>query len=103
MEIELKLTLAYTYLQLQDYDMAANLMRSIYRKIKSTEQTPYQNALEFSKALTQIISNDESESSRQKIVAAIKMFTLYNVGQYKILEYMGNEIHTLKTKYTKGG
>ncbi|MBC7864003.1 MAG: hypothetical protein IAF38_13585 [Bacteroidia bacterium] len=98
-EIEIKLTLAYVYLLLQDYDMATNLIRSIYRKIKSTEDSPYQNALEFSKALTQIISNDESLPSRQKIIAALKMFTLNNSGQHRILGFLENEITGLKTKY----
>jgi tetratricopeptide (TPR) repeat protein len=99
LEIELKLTLAYVYTKQQDFDLAANLVRSVSRKIKVTEDHPYENALDFCKVLTLLSGETTSGGAAQKISSALKMFSLNNSGEHKILSFLQREINLLKDKF----
>jgi hypothetical protein len=102
MEIELKLTLAYAYALLDEYDLCQNLVRSVTRKIKSIPDHTYQNALEFCKLIGLIGGGSKSSTTSQKLNAALSAFTMYNQGNTRILMHLQPQLIDLKFKFPVG-
>jgi len=95
-EIEVKLTLSYIYVKLEEYDLAGGLLRSIYRKIKSQEQDNYENAIVFSRMLGLMMDFAGSDNMKAKILKYLRLYEFENSGERKILIFMECEFEKLK-------
>ena len=94
--IEIKFTLIIIYLQLNEYEMALSLLKSIYRKIKLDKLDNYQNALSLIKVLEQEANNKSAKvSSKQK--DDFLLFMARNKNENEILKHL---IFTLTKKYS---
>ena len=91
---EIKLSLAYMYIQLRDYDMADSILKNIARKIKS-EETDYTNILTLIKVFTTDIKQSNRITQKQKDDFTI--FLARNAGSREVLSFLLPE---LKTRYT---
>jgi hypothetical protein len=93
MEMELKCTLAYFYYSQKEFEMAGNLLRSMYRKINAlAEEDLYENVLDFSKMLNQLMN----ENDGAKVRKTMKMFEFNNSGEKSILSFLSHELNKLK-------
>lgn len=90
--IEIKLTLAYYYLQIKEFDLAENLLKNIYRKIKSEELNHYDNVLDIIKVLNIELYPDKSEKGGSKKKDSFTLFVARNTGKYAILNHLMPEL-----------
>jgi tetratricopeptide (TPR) repeat protein len=94
--IEIKFTLAVFYLQLNEFEMALSILKSIYRKIKLDKLDNYQNALSLIKVLEQ-----EANNKSGKVTAKQKddflLFIARNKNECEILKHLS---FTLTKKYS---
>jgi hypothetical protein len=97
MEMELKLCLAYFYYLEKEYEQAANILRSVYRKLNSLGTDEYENAMMFHKLLNVLM--DGKDGGNGKISKTLRLFGLHNTGEKKILSFIEPEINKLKAKY----
>lgn len=84
-ELEVKLLIAYLYVIQNEYEMASNNIRSIYRKIKSIDDDSYENALVFCKLLNIIMNDEKGIRLTQKVDKTIKLFEFENNNSTKPL------------------
>ncbi len=88
--IEVKLTLAFFYIKAKDLDMADNLIKSIYRKIKSEKLDHYENVMDVIKFLNLEMQSDAKSNPKKK--DALTLFSARNTGKYAVLEYLLPEL-----------
>ena len=92
--INVKLSLAFYYIELKEYELAENLTKSIYRKIKSEKLNEYDNVLDIIKVM-----NSEMEGkSGTKIKDAFELFVARNTGNNAVLEHL---MPVLTKKFSK--
>jgi hypothetical protein len=89
--IEVKLTLAFFYIKAKDFDMADNLIKSIYRKIKTEKLDHYENVLDVIKVLNFEMQPD-SKAAASKKKDAFTLFCARNPGKYAVLEFLIPEL-----------
>ncbi len=93
---DIKLSLAYFYLCLKEYDLADSILKNISRKIKSDGLEKYTNVIDLIK-----VFNEDIKQGENKITAKQKdYFTLFlarNNGENKIISPL---VYELKKKYT---
>lgn len=82
--INVKLTLAFYYIEIKEYELAENLIKSIYRKIKSEKLSEYDNVLDFIKVLNSFIE----EKPFAKWKDAFELFIGRNNGKYQVLNHL---------------
>jgi tetratricopeptide (TPR) repeat protein len=92
---EVKLTLAFVYIQMKEFDLADNLVKNIYRKIKSEELTGYSNVLDLIKVFNADIKNNGKVTEKQR--DDFVLFLARNNKESEILSHLVNE---LKKKYS---
>jgi tetratricopeptide (TPR) repeat protein len=92
---EVRLTLAFVYLTLKEYDMADSLLKNIYRKIKSEDLSSYTNVLDLIKIFNADIKQNGKVSAKQK--DDFILFLARNVNESKLLNHLE---HELKKKYS---
>lgn len=88
--IEVKLTLAFFYIKAGDMDMADNLAKSIYRKIKAEKLDHYENVMDVIKFLNLEIQSDAKSNAKKK--DALTLFCARNTGKYTVLEHLLPEL-----------
>lgn len=86
--IEVRLTLAYFYIQIKEYDLAENFTKSIYRKIKTEELNEYSNVLDLIKFFNLEITPDSKDKTNAKKKDALTLFIARNKGKYAILDHL---------------
>ncbi len=86
--IEVRLTLTYFYIQLKEFDLAENLIKSIYRKIKTEDLKDYSNALDLIKFFNLEITPDSKDKNNAKKKDALTLFLARNVGKFAILDHL---------------
>jgi hypothetical protein len=86
--IEIKITLAYYYIQIKEFDLAENLLKNIYRKIKSEELSHYENVLDIIKVLNLELYPDKSEKGTSKKRDSFTLFVARNTGKYAVLNHL---------------
>lgn len=92
---EIKLTLAYFYILMKEYDLADNILKNIYRKIKAEQPDNYANVLDLIKVFgADIKQNGGKPTSKQKDHFAL--FMARNINENKLLSYL---VFELKKKY----
>jgi hypothetical protein len=94
--MEIKFTLAFLYINSGDTGMAETILKSIYRKIKTEELSQYENALDIIKVFTADINHDPSKKASGKQKDAFTLFQARNTSQYELLKHLQAE---LKKKY----
>lgn len=88
METEIKFTLAYIYIHLEEFDLAENLMKSVMRKLNDSKKEGYMHVKAFHKFLSLLIDDDKSAGSKKKIRAAFDLFNLQNNDARRICEFL---------------
>lgn len=92
---DVKLTLAFIYITIKEYDLADSLLKNIYRKIKSEEMNNYANVLDIIKIFNADIKQNGKVTSKQK--DDFILFLARNVNESKLLNHLE---HELKKKYS---
>ncbi|HWY11443.1 MAG TPA: hypothetical protein VN026_08965, partial [Bacteroidia bacterium] len=96
--IEIKLTLSFYYIRLKDFDVAENLLKSLYRKIKSEELSEYENVLDLIKLFTLEISSDSKDKNKSKTKDAFTLFMARNTGPRAVIQYLLPELKKIHLK-----
>ena len=97
LEIELKLTLAFLYFKQSEFQLADELIKSVYRKVNKTE---YQNAKVFIQLLDLIMNSKTKIKNKEYRVNKLKeQFNLCNSGYNRILDFLQGEINSLSSNY----
>jgi hypothetical protein len=92
---EIKLCLVYFYILLKEYDLADNILKNVYRKIKSEEFNNYSNILDLIKVFSAEIKQPGGKASaKQKDYFAL--FTARTNNENKMLNFL---MHELKKRY----
>lgn len=91
----IKLTLAFFYICLKDYDMAESITKSIYRKIKSENIHNYPNALNLIKVFEADIKQ-RNDRINEKQKDDLTLFSARNTNECDLLQHLAFE---LKKKY----
>lgn len=92
---DVKLTLAFIYITIKEYDLADSILKNIYRKIKSEEMNNYANVLDLIKIFNADIKQNGKVTSKQK--DDYILFQARNVNESKLLNHLEYE---LKKKYS---
>lgn len=93
--MEVKLTLAFFYIQIKEFDVADSILKSIYRKIKTDSMEMYANALE----LIKVFGVDVSQKENTKTVKQKDTFMLFLAKNNDKSELLGHLQPELKKKY----
>jgi hypothetical protein len=91
-EIEIKLTLAYLYINQKKREKADRLLKSLARKIGVDRKEDYQNALTFIKLLDMLTEGSKSVANKDKAKKTLEQFNLSNTSERKILCFLQPEI-----------
>jgi tetratricopeptide (TPR) repeat protein len=91
----IKLTLAFMYMHLKEYDLADSLLKNIHRKIKSEGMTNYNNVLDLIKIFNADIKQNGKIKAKQK--DEFILFQAKNVNESRLLMYLE---HELKKRYS---
>ena len=93
--MEVKLSLIFFYIQIQEFDLADNILKSIYRKIKSDNLEMYDNALYLIKVFG-IDVNQKETKKNNKQKDAFMLYTAKNNSENYLLQHLQAE---MKKKY----
>lgn len=94
--IDVKMTLAYFYMVLKDYDLVEITLKSISRKIKTETPDKYNQVL----SLIKVFDNEMTNAGSAKTIAKNKdLFTLFLANNTKSNEVLIHLIPELKRKY----
>jgi hypothetical protein len=94
--IDVKMTLAYFYMALKDYDLVEITLKSISRKIKTEAPDKYNQVL----SLIKVFDNEMANAGSVKSIAKNKdLFTLFLANNTKSNEVLIHLIPELKRKY----
>jgi hypothetical protein len=92
---DIKLTLAFIYIELKEYDLADSIIKGIYRKIKTEKITTYANVLDLIKVFElDTKQNNGKVSDKQKDYYTL--FAARNKNESEILKHL---VHELNKKY----
>lgn len=92
----IKLTLAFMYIQIKEFDVADSILKGIYRKIKSEKITNYNNVLD----LIKVFELDIKQGNGKKTEKQKDYFTLFmarNKNENKLLTHL---LFELNEKYS---
>ncbi len=90
--LEIKLTQVFYYLQMGETDLAEGLIKSVYRKIKSEELREYDHVLELIKLYNFILEDKHSAKHSDQFT----LFAARNKGTHAVLQHL---LPTLNSKY----
>lgn len=89
---EIKLSLVYIYILLQEYDLADNILKNVYRKIKTEKLEAYNCLLDLIKVFGEDIKKQNNRTtSKQK--DHFTLFMARNTGETKILKHLMFELN----------
>ncbi len=93
--MEIKFTLAFFYLKIDEISISESLITSIYRKIKSEKLTQYSNALDLIKYFNTFYTGTDTGMIKKR-QESILLFTARNTGEFKLLRHLQSELKTIK-------
>jgi hypothetical protein len=100
LEIEIKLTLAYLYINQNKYEKADRFLKSLTRKIGVDRKEDYQNALKFMELLG-VLMEGKSVVNKDEAQQVLEQFKLDNLPEREILCFLQPEIESyIKLIYT---
>ena len=89
---EIKLTLVFIYLLLQEFDLADNILKNIYRKLKTEKLDQYTCLLDLIKVFGEDIKKQNTRvTSKQK--DHFTLFMARNTGENKLLQHLMFELN----------
>lgn len=88
---DVKLSLAYFYLRLEEYEVADNILKNIYRKIKADKLDRYSNVLYLIKVWNEEIKSPGKAISRKQKDEFL-LFRTTNTNESTILEHLLPEL-----------
>jgi hypothetical protein len=91
----IRLTLAFIYIKTGELELADNLLKSMYRKIKTQNLDNFTNVLDLIKVLGEDVKHVNHKPT-QKQKDNFALFMARNTGNQKIL---GHLVYELKVKY----
>lgn len=94
--LNVKLTLAYFYIIIEDYDLVENILIGISRKIKSEKLERYSHVLHLIKAFDIEINKNSNIKSSSKTSDLLTLFLANNLKNNELLTHL---IPELKRKY----
>lgn len=100
MEMEIKLTLAYIYVNIGEFELAENVSKSVARKLNDDKKETYPHAKAFIKLLGLLIDNNQSPTDSKKIRAAFNLFNQQNHGSFKLLDFLQSELEGYISRLT---
>lgn len=89
---EVKLSLAYLYIRLGDYEVADNILKNVYRKIKADKLGRYDNVLYLIKVWNEEIKNPGKTISRKQKDVFL-LFRMTNINESTLLEHLLPELN----------
>lgn len=92
---DVKLTLAFIYITIKEYDLADSILKNIYRKIKAEDMSNYTNVLDIIKIFNADIKQNGKVTAKQK--DDYILFLARNTNENKLLNHLEYE---LKKKYS---
>ena len=96
-QLEIKLTLVFFYISVNENRLATSLMKSIYKKIKLDELIHYSHALNLIKLFGMQITNGNEKKNTTKQADLFTLFSARNSGRYELLHHLLPE---LQKKFT---
>jgi hypothetical protein len=91
--VDIKLSLAFLYLLLKEYDMAANLLNNLSRKIKTDGMDEYQHANDLIKVFQTEMKGD-SEKLRSKMKDSFELYKARNNNsRTRLLPHFNHELN----------
>jgi hypothetical protein len=82
--LEIKLTQVYYYLEMGESDLAEGLIKSVYRKIKSEEMTGYDHVLDLIKLFNFRLEDKHPGKHSDQYI----LFSAKNRGKYAVLQHL---------------
>jgi tetratricopeptide (TPR) repeat protein len=93
---DIKLTLCFIYIKLGDLELADNILKSVYRKIKAQNLNNYANVLDIIKVFGEDVKHvNHKPSAKQR-----DSFALFMARNTKGAKVLGHLIYELKAKYS---
>jgi hypothetical protein len=90
--LEVKLTLAYLYLHLQEFDLADNLLKNLQRKVKTDHEAKYPAVFDLLKVLNAAITNSDVNKKNAKQKDHMTLFLARNTGQQRLLDHLEHDL-----------
>ena len=90
--MEIKFTLAFMYLKLNEFEMAESIITSIYKKIKTEKLLQYANALDLIKFFTLKFKSKKSAIKTEKQEELLQLFFARNQSEYELLAHLQSEL-----------
>jgi len=94
-ETEIKLTLAYIYIQQDEIEMADNLLKGLSRKVASIGGNDFKNVKEAVKLMYLISDGLDKKNSVTKYKDTLDQLNYYNFKGRKILSFLQHELESL--------
>ena len=101
MELEIKFFLALTYVMLQDFDLANQLILSLQRQLRKTTMSHYEHAKKLIKVLN-VALGGKPRTRLKNLRANIDQWKESNVGRYALLEEIDLEALFLREEAALG-
>ncbi len=86
--VEVKLTLAYYYLHLEEFDLADHILKNLSRKLKLSDSLDYKNVNDLIKFFNYIISNADLNVKNQKQKDTFALFIARNKGEIEVVSFL---------------
>ncbi|MCW3076709.1 MAG: hypothetical protein JWO32_1318 [Bacteroidetes bacterium] len=97
-QMQIKLTLTFLYLKIKDVSAAESLVDGISKKIKTEKLSHYSHVLDLIKFFNTLFKTNDTASNSEKRKELLILYLAKNIGDYKMLDYLNNE---LKKTYLK--
>lgn len=90
--LEVKLTLVYLYLHMEEFDLADNLLKNLYRKVKSDHEEKYPAVLDLIKVLNAAIANGSVTKKNPKQKDHMTLFLARNNGSQRLMDFLEHDL-----------
>ncbi len=92
--MQVKFTLAFLYLKINEISIAESLVAGVYKKIKSEKLAEYSHALDLIKFFQTFFKMNESVSNIEKRTESLNLFFARNKTDHRILDFLEQELKT---------
>jgi len=90
--LDVKISLAYFYICLKEFDLADNLLKNLQRKVKADHEEQYPAVFDLIKAMLMTINNGDVNKKNPKQKDHLALFLARNTGRYRILDHLTTEL-----------
>jgi hypothetical protein len=93
--MEIKFTLAFMYMKLNNFEMAESIVRSIYKKIQTDKLLHYANAIALVKFFLLKFKQKKTSVSNEKQEGLLFLFFARNQDKHLLLSHLQSELKTI--------